>query len=370
MATNKVKQIHEFGQSIWLDFIDREIIKSGNLKKLIDEDGVRGVTSNPAIFEKAISSSSDYDSDIQNLSKDNQTTEELFFEVAIKDIQSAADLFRGVYDEEVKGSDGFVSLEVSPFLALETEGTVKQAQELWKKVDRENVMIKIPGTKPGLEAIRRSIAAGININVTLLFGLGRYEEVTEAYISGLEERVSKGEAVDHIASVASFFLSRIDVMVDPMLDEKGLGDLKGEVAIASAKKAYEIYKRIFSTERWKKLAAKGARPQRLLWASTSSKNPAFKDTKYVEALIGADTVDTVPLETIEAFRDHGIVGNTLDTGLDKATEVLNRLKEGGISIDEITQKLEDEGIDKFNKPFEKLLKAIEDQKTKAKASTL
>jgi transaldolase len=364
METNRVKQIHNFGQSIWLDFIDRAIIKSGNLKKLIDEDGLRGVTSNPAIFEKAITGSSDYDNDIRELSEHGKNNEDIFFGLAITDIQNATDLFKGVFNEEPKGSDGYVSLEVSPFLALKTQETINQAAKLWKQVNRENVMIKIPGTKPGLEAIRTSIAAGININVTLLFGLPRYEEVTEAYISGLEERVSKGQPIDHIASVASFFLSRIDVLVDPILDEKGLGDLKGEVAIASAKKAYEIYKRVFSGPRWEKLAAKGAKVQRVLWASTSSKNPSFKDTKYVEALIGPDTIDTVPLETIEAFRDHGIVANTLEEGLDKATETLSRLKIAGIDIDAITQQLEDEGIEKFNKPFEKLLQAIEDQKAK------
>jgi transaldolase len=363
METNKVKQIHSFGQSIWLDFIDRAIISSGKLKKLIDEDGVRGVTSNPAIFEKAITSSSDYDDQIRTLADGDKTNEEIFFGLAITDIQNATDLFKGVYDE-ANGADGFVSLEVSPFLALDTEGTTKQAAELWKAVDRKNVMIKIPGTKPGLSAIRQSIAQGININVTLLFGLPRYEEVAEAYISGLEDHLAAGHSIGHISSVASFFLSRIDVLVDPMLDEKGLGDLKGEIAIASAKKAYEIYKRIFSGERWEKLAAKGAKVQRLLWASTSSKNPSFKDTKYVEALIGADTVDTVPLETIEAFRDHGIAANTLEDGVDKATESLNKLKAAGIDIDAITQQLEDEGIEKFNKPFEKLLQAIEGQKSK------
>ena len=363
METNRVKQIHSFGQSIWLDFIDREIMATGKLKNLIDEDGVRGVTSNPAIFEKAITSSSDYDDDIRHLSESDKTNEEIFFGLAVKDIQNATDLFKGVYDE-AKGGDGYVSLEVSPFLALDTEGTAKQAEQLWKAVDRKNVMIKIPGTKPGLAAIRQSIGKGININVTLLFGLPRYEEVTEAYISGLEDHLAAGHHLAHISSVASFFLSRIDVLVDPMLDDKGLGDLKGEVAIASAKKAYEIYKRVFSGPRWEKLAAQGAKPQRLLWASTSSKNPAFKDTKYVEALIGADTVDTVPLETIEAFRDHGIAANTLENGLDAATDVLERLKKGGIDIDQITQQLEDEGIDKFNKPFEKLLNAIEGQKTK------
>jgi transaldolase len=363
MATNKVKEIHSFGQSIWLDFIDRAIIASGNLKKLIDEDGVRGVTSNPAIFEKAITSSSDYDADIRKLADGNKTNEEIFFGLAISDIKQATDIFKSLY-EESKGGDGYVSLEVSPFLALDDEGTTKQAEELWKAVDRKNVMIKIPGTKPGLSAIRKSIAKGININVTLLFGLPRYKEVTEAYISGLEDHLAAGHSIGHISSVASFFLSRIDVLVDPLLDEKGLGDLKGEVAIASAKKAYEIYKQSFSGPRWEKLAAHGAQPQRLLWASTSSKNPAFKDTKYVEALIGPNTVDTAPLETIEAFRDHGVAANTLEQDLDKSTEILNKLKAVGIDIDKLTQQLEDEGIEKFNKPFEKLLQAIEDQKSK------
>lgn len=362
MAANNVAQIHGFGQSIWLDFIDREIISSGKLKQLIDVDGIRGVTSNPAIFEKAISSSSDYDADIAAL-KSETDNEKLFFEIAIKDIQAAADLFKGVYEESNK-VDGYVSLEVSPFLALDTEGTAKQAEELWKKVDRENVMIKIPGTKPGLAAIQQSIAKGININVTLLFGLERYEEVTEAYIAGLEEHLAAGHKIDHISSVASFFLSRIDVVVDPILEAKGEKELYGEVAIASAKKAYEIYKRVFSSERWQKLAEQGAQPQRLLWASTGSKNPAFKDTKYVEALIGPDTVDTVPLETVDAFRDHGVAANTLEADLDKATEILAKLPSLGIDLAAVTQQLEDEGIEKFNKPFEKLLNAIETQKNK------
>jgi transaldolase len=363
METNKVKQIHSFGQSIWLDFIDRAFIGNGKLKALIDDDGIRGVTSNPAIFEKAISSSDMYDADIASLSKGDKTNEEIFFGLAIKDIQDACDLFKGLYAESNKG-DGYVSLEVSPFLALKGAETFEQAKLLWKQVDRENVMIKIPGTQPGLDAIRKSIAQGININVTLLFGLPRYEEVALAYIAGLEDHLAAGHEISHIHSVASFFLSRIDVLIDPILDEKGLGEYKGEVAIASAKKAYEIYKRIFSGERWEKLAAKGANPQRLLWASTSSKNPAFKDTKYVEALIGPDTVDTVPLETIVAFRDHGVAANTLEQGLDKATEILDKVKAAGIDIDKLTQQLEDEGVEKFNAPFEKLLQSIEDNKGK------
>jgi transaldolase len=363
--TSKVKQIHDFGQSIWLDFIDREIIKSGKLKDLIDNDGVRGVTSNPAIFEKAISSSSDYDADILEISKHTQNFEDVFYQLAVKDIQAAADIFEGVYNEEaVKGADGYVSLEVSPRLALDTQGTIDQAIDLWHKVARKNVMIKIPGTEAGLPAIRKSISEGININVTLLFGLERYRKVAEAYIGGLEDRLAKGEPVAEIASVASFFLSRIDVMVDPMLDEKGLGNLKGEVAIASAKKAYEIYKEIFSSERWKKLEAKGAKPQRLLWASTSSKNPAFKATKYVDALIGPNTVDTVPMETIEAYRTEGQPENRLSEDLDGATNVLAQLEKAGINLAQITQKLEDEGVEKFIAPYDKLLKAIEDQTKK------
>ena len=366
MATNKVKQIHEFGQSIWLDFIERRLIQSGGLQKLIDEDGIRGVTSNPAIFEKAISGSSDYDEQIAELSRESKSNDEIFYAVAIEDIKAAADLFKQVYEEEVEGADGFVSLEVSPLLARDTEGTIAQAIDLWQKVDRKNVMIKIPGTAEGLPAIRKAISEGININVTLLFGLPRYEEVAEAYISGLEDRLNAGKPIDKIASVASFFLSRIDIIVDPLLLQKGFNELKGEIAIASAKKAYQMYKKIFCGERFKKLQEKGARPQRLLWASTSSKDPSSSDVKYVEALIGPDTVNTIPMETLEAFRDHGNPENRLEQDLNKAHVALQTLKEIGINIDQITQTLEDEGIEKFNKPYEKLLKAIEEQRQKNK----
>lgn len=362
METNKVKKIHDYGQSIWLDFIDREIIKSGKLKELIEQDGVRGLTSNPAIFEKAISSSADYDSDIAEFSKQDISNDDIFYKLAVKDIQQAADLLLPVYNEEVVGADGYVSLEVSPLLALDTEGTVKQALELWKAVDRKNVMIKIPGTQPGLAAIKKTISEGLNINVTLLFGLERYQKVAEAYIEGLEERAAKGQSIKEISSVASFFLSRIDVLIDPILDEKEMGDLKGEVAIASAKKAYEIYKEIFSGARWEKLAVLGAKPQRLLWASTSSKNPAFKDTKYVEALIGPDTVDTIPMETLEAYRDHGDPESRLEFDLEGASSVLAQLQHAGIDLAQLTQQLEDEGIEKFNAPYQKLLNAIEKQK--------
>ena len=362
METNRVKQIHDFEQSIWLDLIDRHLMNSGSLQRLIDEDGVRGLTSNPAIFEKAISGSSDYDDDIRQLAQEGKSNDDIFYGVAISDIKRAADIFRPVYDEEVKGADGYVSLEVSPRLALDTEGTIKQARELWQAVDKPNVMIKIPGTEAGLPAIQQAIADGININVTLLFGLERYEAVAEAYIAGLEDRATKGLPINTIASVASFFLSRIDVLIDPMLDQKGAGDLTGEVAIASAKKAYEIYKRVFNSDRFQKLRDKGATPQRVLWASTGSKNPAFSDVKYVEALIGPKTVNTLPLETLEAYRDHGQPEARLEQDMDHATQVLARVKELGIDLLALTTQLETEGIDKFIKPYDKLLAAIDEQK--------
>lgn len=366
MKKNSVKQIHEFGQSIWLDFIDRKIMDSGELKRLIEEDGIRGITSNPAIFEKAISSSSDYKEDIADLTEKEMPNEAIFYAVAVEDIKRAADMLKPLYDD-AEGKDGFVSLEVSPHLARNTEGTANQAFELWKTVRKENVMIKIPGTAEGLTAIRRAIREGININVTLLFGLQRYEEVTDAYISGLEDRLKNNQPIDHVASVASFFLSRIDVLIDPMLEAKGLKQLKGEVAIASAKKAYEIYQRVFTSDRFLKLQDKGAQPQRLLWASTGSKDPSFSDVKYVEALIGPDTVNTVPMETLLAFKDHGKAANTLTKDLPHATKVLHDIKKAGINLAAITQQLEEEGIEKFNKPYDTLLQAIENQKKKIKA---
>lgn len=361
MQNNKVKSIHNFGQSIWLDFFDRKIMDSGELKKLIDQDGVSGVTSNPSIFEKAITSSSDYDEDISILSGKENSNERIFFSLAVKDIKRAADFFKPVY-EKANGEDGFVSLEVSPQLAHDTDGTIKQARELWKAVDRKNVMIKIPATAEGLPAIRKCISEGININITLLFGLPRYKEVVDAYLSGLEDRAKTNQPITQIASVASFFLSRIDVILDPLLEGRGLLDLKGEVAIASAKKAYEIYKNIFASDRFKKLEAKGAKRQRVLWASTSSKDPSFSDVKYVEALIGAETINTIPIETLDAFNDHGKAGKNLENDMDSATAVLAQLSARGIDIDIITQKLEDEGIKKFNKAYDKLLAAIENQK--------
>jgi transaldolase len=363
MKRNKLKTIRDFGQSVWLDFFDREIMDSGKLEKLIENDGVSGVTANPSIFEKAISSSSDYDQDIAAFSNGNNSNEDIFFNLAIKDIKRAADFFISVYDE-THGEDGFVSLEVSPHLALDTEGTIKEARKFWNAINRKNVMIKIPGTAEGLPAIRKCISEGININITLLFGLPRYKQVTDAYITGLEDRIKNNEPIDQMSSVASFFLSRIDVLIDPLLEEKGLGKIKGEVAIASAKKAYEIYKEVFNSSRFRKLEANGAKRQRVLWASTSSKDPSVSDVKYVEALIGPETVNTIPMDTLEAFNDHGKAESHLEDDVDKASQLLAQLKEKGIDINAITQKLEDEGVEKFNKAYGNLLQAIENQRKK------
>lgn len=360
---NTVKTIHSLGQSIWLDFFDREIMDNGKLQKLIGEDGLCGITSNPSIFEKAVTSSSDYDEDINKMSVEQKSNEEIFFGFATNDIKRAADILKPVY-EAALGTDGFVSLEVSPHLANDTDGTIKQAKKLWKEVDRKNVMIKIPATKEGLPAIRKCISEGVNINITLLFGLDRYKEVTEAYILGLEDRLKNNQPIDDIASVASFFLSRIDVMIDPVLKEKKLTELVGEVAIASAKKAYQIYKEVFFSDRFKKLEKAGAKKQKVLWASTSSKDPSFSDVKYVEALLGPDTINTLPVETIDAFRHHGKAVSQLQNNLIHSKYVLQQLKDNGINIDNITQKLEVEGVEKFNKAYDALLKAIDAKKKK------
>lgn len=359
---NHIKKIQDFGQHIWLDFFDRGILNSGKLKKMIDEDGIGGVTSNPSIFEKAISSSSDYDEDIRSLIQTKRSYDVIFFSLAVKDIKRAADLFKPVYKKS-NGLDGFVSIEVSPHLAHDTEKTIQQARELWKAVNRKNAMIKIPATVEGLPAIRKCVSEGININITLLFGLARYEEVVEAYQSGLEDRVQANKPIDQITSVASFFLSRIDVLIDPELKSKGLGDLKGQVAIASAKKAYEIYKKLFFANRFNVLENKGAKRQWLLWASTGTKDPTFSDVKYVSELIGPETINTITLETLDAFRDHGRPGNRLEEDMDKASKVLEHLKKSNIDIDAVTQKLEDEGIEKFNIAYDKIIDAIKNKKT-------
>jgi transaldolase len=376
MSTNPLVKLATFDQSIWLDFIRRDMLESGEMKKLITEDKVKGVTSNPAIFKEAFSSGEIYDSAIQSKAQQGMDATQIYQSLAIEDIQSATDLFRPLYDE-TDGGDGYVSLEVSPHLAHDTEGTIEEARNLWRWVDRPNVMIKVPGTKEGLPAIEELISDGINVNVTLLFGLERYRAVTDAYISGLEKRLEAGKPIDNIASVASFFLSRIDVLVDPMIEEHINGDgekaslakeMHGEVAVSSAKKAYRIYKEVFESPRFDQLAEEGAATQRVLWASTSTKNPDFSDVKYVEALIGPETVNTIPKETLEAYRDHGEPKNRLEDDLGKAEQVLENLPKLGIDLHEVTQQLEKEGVEKFTKPFGELMDVLEKQKKEALSS--
>ena len=366
MKENPLVILGTLGQSIWLDYIRRDLIASGELRRLIDEDGLRGMTSNPAIFEKAIAESNIYDQDISDMALKKKDFKSIYEALSQRDVQSAADQFRPLYDR-TDGKDGYVSLEVNPHLAHDTEGTIEEARRLWAALDRPNVFIKVPATFDGLHAIQQLISEGINVNVTLLFGLPRYRQVAEAYISGLEARLARGQPVNHVASVASFFVSRIDTLVDPILDEciaegGGKPDLaktaRGQVAIASAKMAYQIYKDVFGSHRFKKLAAQGATVQRLLWASTSTKNPYYSDVKYVEALIGPDTVNTAPLKTIDAYRDHGEPEARLEQDVKEARSVLERLPELGISIDKVTQKLEDEGVRKFDEPFEKLMETL------------
>jgi transaldolase len=364
---NPLKKIAEFGQAIWLDDIRRQMITGGELKRLVDEDGLRGMTSNPLIFQKAISESDDYDDDLRALREQGKGTMEILEAVTVKDVQMAADVFRPLYDRS-GGEHGFVSLEVNPHHARNAEATLEEARRLWRSMARPNVFVKIPGTRECLPVIQQLISEGVNINITLLFGLPRYREVVEAFIAGIEQRVQRGEPVDKARSVASFFLSRIDVAVDPMLEEiekKGgpnaarAGALRGKVAIACAREAYQIYREIAAGERWKRLEAKGARLQRLLWASTGVKNPAYSDVMYVEALIGPDTINTVPRDTLDAYRDHGKPAARLETGVDEARRQLEELAAVGINIDEVTARLEEEGIEKFRKPYDALVETVE-----------
>ena len=371
MKENPLIKLTTFGQAIWLDYIRRQMIDSGELQRLIDEDGLRGVTSNPAIFEKAIAGSRDYDDDIRFLAREGKGIQEIYEALTVADVQRAADVFRPRF-ERLQGADGFVSLEVNPHLAHDTPGTIAEARRLWAKLDRPNVFIKVPATQAGLPAIRQLISEGININVTLLFGLPRYREVAEAYLSGLEERAAQGLHLN-VASVASFFLSRIDVLLDPRLEkiaqaggpQAAAASLKGEVAIASAKVAYSIYQQIFGSQRFKALAAKGAQTQRLLWASTSTKNPAYLDIMYVEPLIGPETINTLPVETLKAYRDHGNPAPRLAEDLEKAAAVLQRLPELGLDLNQATQQLEDEGVEKFNQPYDSLMCTLEGKRREA-----
>lgn len=359
---NRLLQITAYGQSIWLDFTRRSFVTSGDLKKLIVEDGFTGVTSNPAIFDEAISSGDDYDDAIRLAAERNASPEEAYADIVVEDIQSVADELDDVFFR-TEGRDGYVSLEVSPLLAYDTQGTIRQARELWERVARPNLFIKIPATEAGLPAIRETIAAGINVNITLLFDHVRYRAVAEAYLAGLNDRFLRGVPIDRVASVASFFLSRIDQLVDPRLEEisrrrpelatRALS-LHGQSAIACAKQAYQIYKDIFATERFRLLAAVGARPQRLLWASTSTKNPGERDVRYVEALIGPETINTIPLKTIAAFRDHGEPAFRLEEDLESAQRVLNELDALGIDLQQVGQELEAQGVKKFVVPFNHL----------------
>ncbi len=377
-ATNPVKDLQKFGQSVWLDYIRRNLITSGELQRLIDEDGLRGITSNPAIFEKAISGSNDYADLLKSLQSRTDLDAKARYEIlAIRDIQDAADLLRPVY-QETKRRDGYVSLEVSPYLAHHTEGSIQEARRLWKAVARENVMIKIPGTPEGLPAIEQLLSEGININITLLFSRKVYVQVTEAYLAGLEKLAASGGDVSKMASVASFFISRIDSLVDSEIENRlkhakdareqaQLKSLLGKVAIANGKLTYQLYRSIFSTARWKKLADKGAQTQRVLWASTSTKNPAYRDVLYVEELIGPDTVNTIPPATLDAFRDHGQARLSLTEDVDAAKETMETLTKVGISIDAITSKLTDDGVRLFEEAFDKLLQAVE-RSTKSQTS--
>ena len=354
-ATNPLKDLLKFGQSVWLDYIRRDLLTSGELKRLITEDGLRGMTSNPTIFEKAIAGGTLYDDLLNSLRSRTDLDAKGRYEIlAIRDIQDAADILRPVYDSS-KRRDGYVSLEVSPYLARDTQGSLEEARRLWKSVGRENVMIKIPGTAEGLPAIQQALSEGININITLLFAQEVYVKVAEAYIAGLEQFAKKGGDVSRMASVASFFISRIDSAVDAIIDAKLkaskdtreqelLKSLHGKVAIANGKQTYEKYQAIFSTDRWKALAAKGAQTQRVLWASTSTKNPAYRDVLYVEELIGPDTVDTIPPATFDAFRDHGKLRQSLTEDLAAAHKTMETAPKVGISMKEVTDKLTDGNI--------------------------
>lgn len=371
--TNRLLELKKLGQSIWLDNIRRGQILSGELKKLIDEDGISGETSNPTIFEKAIAgNAADYADAMRDLIRARKTAFEIYDALSIADVQMACDVFRPVYDA-TRGADGYVSIEVSPHLAHDTAGTIADAQRLFRAVNRPNVMIKIPGTAAGIPAIEECLCAGVNVNITLLFAVSAYEAVAWAYIRALERRVAAGKPIDRLASVASFFVSRIDTLADQLLAEKikatqnpALGALQGKAAIANAKIAYASFKKIFADARFIALRKQGARVQRPLWASTSTKNPAYPDTLYVDTLIGPDTVNTLPPETIDAFRDHGTPRLTLEENLDDAHRVLRDLENVGVSMNAVTRQVLDEGIVKFSQAFDQLLASIERRRTNDK----
>jgi transaldolase len=365
--SNPLLQLTRLGQSLWYDYITRDLVTSGHLKKLIEDDGLRGMTSNPTIFEKAIAGSHLYDDDIRRLSDQGHTPAQIFESLAVADVQSACDVFLPLY-RELDGADGYVSIEVSPALANDTDGTIHEALRLWKAVARPNAMIKIPGTRAGLAAITRCIADGINVNVTLLFSIERYAAVLEAFLAGLESRLGDDLPIEHIASVASFFVSRVDTKVDPLLERARGGErLLGKVAIANAALAYDIFERILETPRWKRLAGAGAHPQRPLWASTSTKDPRLPDIYYVEALAAPHTVNTLPPETFEAYRDHGAPAVRIQESVATAPAQLDALRDAGIDLTAVTRELEEEGVAKFAASHAAVLAGIE-AKTGALAS--
>ncbi|MBK1691238.1 transaldolase [Ectothiorhodospira mobilis] len=364
-AHNPLLRLRELGQSVWYDYIRRDLMESGELDRLIREDSLGGLTSNPAIFDKAITGSDLYDDRIRKALAEvpERSTQDLFYRLAVEDLRAAADAFADTH-RHTGGRDGFVSLEVSPELAFDTDGTVAEALELAARVDRPNLMIKVPGTLPGLRAVETLTARGVNVNVTLLFSVARYEAVLEAYLKGLETRLQQGQPVDHIASVASFFVSRVDTALDRMLDERiregrPVEHMRGRLAIANARLAYAHFTDVVRGTRWQHLAAAGARPQRLLWASTGTKDPAYSDVLYVESLIGADTVNTLPPATYAAFKDHGHAEATLEQDLEQARALIQGLPDLGIDLESVTDRLESEGIEAFSDAFRHLLEGLE-----------
>ena len=366
MKNNPLIQLQTLGQSVWLDSISRNLIKSGNLRKLIENDGLSGITSNPAIFYKAISGSTDYDIEIRTLAIAGKDPKSIYEAICIKDLQMAADEFLPLF-KSTDGKDGYVSMEVDPNLAYNTNATIEEARRLWVTLDRPNVLIKVPATKEGLPAIQQLTSEGINVNITLLFGLPRYRQVAEAYIAGLRMRAEKGKPLNHIFSVASFFISRIASAVDP-IEEQYLAShgeqahfgtyIKGHVAISSAQLAYKMYKEIFGSEQFRELAGKGTQSQKLLWASTGTKNPEYSDIKYIEALIGENTINTIPPDTLNAYRDHGKPKARIESDLQQAEWIMGELPELGINIDKITQQLESDGVDKFIKQYDMIIASI------------
>jgi transaldolase len=366
MPGNPLQALQALGQSVWYDFVTRDLMASGTLARLIEEDGLRGMTSNPTIFQQAIAGSGDYDADIRVGADAGLSAQRIFESLAVADVQAACDVFAPIFDA-TGGTDGLVSLEVSPELAYDTEATVREATRLWQAVGRRNLQVKIPGTKEGLPAVRRCIAEAINVNVTLLFSVERYREVIEAYVSGLEARLERGEKIDGILSVASFFVSRLDSKIDPLLDASGApAELRSRAAIANAATAYRVFEEFVAGERWSRLASQGARAQRPLWASTSTKSPELSDVYYVEALIAPDTVNTLPPATFEAYRDHGAPELRIQESMAEAPALLAALANAGVDLAAVTADLEREGVDKFAASYRDLLAEI-DSKARALA---